>query len=359
MRIQILDTGLEEKYENYILKKATNLFYASNKYRNLLKEFLRADDYYFIALDSNENIAGVLPSFLKSSGYGNVLNSLPFYGSNGGVICNDGDYKLTSLLLNEYYDFAKHNNVISATVITSPFEDNIEYYDNHLDYTYKDTRIGQFTKLPMDDSNIENDLFDVFHYKTRNSIRKAQKLNVLITSEYSRLYFDFLVSTHKDNMNEIGGISKPYDFFKIISSIYEYGKDYMLYTALHEGNPIASLLIFKFNKTIEYFTPVIKKEYRSYNALNLLIFEAMKDSVKQGFDWWNWGGTWLTQDGVYNFKKRWGTSEKNYYYYTKVFNNSLLSMTKDVLLDQYPYFYVIPFGRLCNNELTDNPKTTF
>lgn len=32
------------------------------------------------------------------------------------------------------------------------------------------------------------------------------------------------------------------------------------------------------------------------------------------------GGIWLTQGGVYDFKKKWGTIDKNYFYYTTIFD---------------------------------------
>ena len=31
----------------------------------------------------------------------------------------------------------------------------------------------------------------------------------------------------------------------------------------------------------------------------------MASAAKRGMTRWNWGGTWLSQDGVYRFKKGW------------------------------------------------------
>ena len=105
-------------------------------------------------------------------------------------------------------------------------------------------------------------------------------------------------------------------------------------------------LIFKYNKTIEYFTPVICTTHRNLQPLALLVFEAMKDAITHGYAFWNWGGTWLTQDGVYNYKKKWGTVDYSYYYYTSVYDTSILEYTAEQLLAQYPYYYVLPFSAL-------------
>jgi hypothetical protein len=78
----------------------------------------------------------------------------------------------------------------------------------------------------------------------------------------------------------------------------------------------------------------------------LLIFEAMQDAVSEGFHVWNWGGTWHSQESLYRFKSRWGTRDCPYYYYIRVYDEEILSMTEEQLLEGFPYFYVVPFEKL-------------
>ena len=94
------------------------------------------------------------------------------------------------------------------------------------------------------------------------------------------------------------------------------------------------------------YTPVIVEEHREKQPLSLLIFEAMKDASKEGYKLWNWGGTWLTQDGVYRFKSRWGTKDINYYYYTKINSERIYHCSKEELLNEYNDVFVIPFSHL-------------
>jgi hypothetical protein len=60
--------------------------------------------------------------------------------------------------------------------------------------------------------------------------------------------------------------------------------------------------------------------------------------------WWNWGGTWLTQDGVYRFKSRWGTESRPYTYFIAIRNAELLRHSQETLQAAFPYFYVRPFA---------------
>ena len=45
-------------------------------------------------------------------------------------------------------------------------------------------------------------------------------------------------------------------------------------------------------------------------------------------------------------KIQWDKRNKNYYYYTKIHNDSILNNTKEELLNAYPYFFVAPFNVL-------------
>ena len=119
-----------------------------------------------------------------------------------------------------------------------------------------------------------------------------------------------------------------------------------MFTAYIKGKPVAALLLLYFNETVEYFTPVILPKYRNTQALSLVIFIAMKDAILHGFKNWNWGGTWLSQKGVYDFKKKWGTIDYPYYYYTLLFNNKLLSSDADFIKKNYEGFFVLPFNFL-------------
>jgi hypothetical protein len=68
--------------------------------------------------------------------------------------------------------------------------------------------------------------------------------------------------------------------------------------------------------------------------------------LKRGFPIGIGGGTWLSQSGVYDFKKRWATTDYPYYYYTQIFNTDVKLQRKETLLTMYPGFYVLPFSEL-------------
>jgi len=72
----------------------------------------------------------------------------------------------------------------------------------------------------------------------------------------------------------------------------------------------------------------------------------MCEANANGYKWWNWGGTWLTQDGVYRFKNKFGAVDKEYKYFIKINNRDIYNSSKEELLKEYDNFYVIPFDKL-------------
>jgi hypothetical protein len=147
-------------------------------------------------------------------------------------------------------------------------------------------------------------------------------------------------------MAAVGGLAKPFCVFEAIAEIFTYDHDYRVYVADNKGATIAALLVFFYNGVVEYYTPAADVESRHLQPMSLLIFTAMQDAVRQDHRWWNWGGTWATQNGVYRFKKRWGTVDRPYFYYTTVFDKRILRSSREQLLKAYPYFYVLPFSQV-------------
>lgn len=352
LKTEILGPEREVEFERFILKDDRVLFNSNLKFRKLIIRVTKAKDYYLIALENNK-IVGTLPTFLFiNEKYGNVLNSLPWYGSNPGICIdptstNREEIKIS--LLNAFNKLAVEHNVVTSTIITRPFEIDLDLYKKYTKYTYLDKRVGLVTSLPEQSENIDSEVMTSFHSKTRNLVRKAQKSKMTFYHDESEETFKFLVDTHRENMEAVGAPPKDNILFNGVKELFDYDDDYRIYIAELNGVKMAALLLKYYGNTVDYFTPAIVPEYRSYQPLNLLIFNAMIDASKKGYKYWNWGGTTLPgQEGVYHFKKRMGADECEYFYYTRAYGDiqHLLSLQGSTLLKEYPYFYVLPFSEL-------------
>jgi lipid II:glycine glycyltransferase (peptidoglycan interpeptide bridge formation enzyme) len=125
-------------------------------------------------------------------------------------------------------------------------------------------------------------------------------------------------------------------------------KDFKLLFSERNGEIIGALLLFYYKDMVEYYTPAFKLEYSGLQPLSMLIFEGMKDAVKNAYTMWNFGGTWHSQQGVLKFKRSWGPRQSSYYYYINCYqdSDSIRSLPAETFTDEYKWFYVIPFSCL-------------
>ena len=351
IEIKVLNSNTEADYRQLLVAAPAAMFNHSLRYRKFLQKILSdAEDHYLLAFEAGELIAA-LPLFLMHGHLGSVVNSLPFYGSHGGVVAKPNASKsVTQALLIAFTDFCDKRQVICSTLIESPIDPCKEIYSSYQS-DYFDERIGQITTFPEQRGGheVEESLLSLYHQKTRNIVRKGLKGGFVVSHDGSQKTLEALHALHEENIGGIGGIAKPWSVFEAIRDVFEYDEDYRIYIATHNGQIVCALLVFYFKGMVEYFTPATLESYRSHQPLSLLIFIAMRDAVvERGSTHWNWGGTWLSQDGVYQFKSRWGTTDYPYRYHVKAYRGASFfhDKHKSDFLNSYPYFYTVPFSAL-------------
>lgn len=355
IRIELLSKNSDDAYEEMHRSVEHSVLCGSIKYRNFLKRVLvQAEPQYLVAYEANRLVAG-FPLFIRrNQRYGNVLNSLPFFGSNGGVVVGGlarNRDNIKKALLEGMHALAEQESVVASTIVSNPLLNDGDFYESHACHSFRDERIGQISSLPVGQTGVEelhHALFQMFHQKTRNSIRKAQKSGIVVTHSAALADLEALAALHRQNIEAIGGLAKPWSVFQAIRDTFTYDQDYRVYLAHKDGQVISALLVFFYNAVAEYFTPASLESARIYQPMSLLVYEAMQEAVRRGCRCWNWGGTWMTQPGVYQFKSRWGTVDHPYYYYVREYDEyrRLRRLERRTLLDEYPYFYVIPFDAL-------------
>ncbi len=337
MRVDVLQPTQREAYDQFLLEHPWSLLYYGSRYKDFLKALLGCGEEYLVALEGDA-IRGVLPLMYMENSAGRVYNSLPYYGSNGGIVADEPAAK--ALLLNAYTAIAHSGRTKSSTVIGNPLAQDEAI---SVDYNYIDHRIGQFTSLVFQGDIMEG-LMARIDASARRNVKKAFREGVTVEVDHTQM--GRLREMHQENMRSIGGLAKTDEFFTLVPEHFQPRQDYDVYLAKWEGQIIAGLLVFYFNRTAEYFTPAVVGDNRTVQAMAPILATAMTDAARRGFQWWNWGGTWLTQEGVYRFKKKWGAIEQNYTYRTQLNDASILGWPQEKILKTFPNFYVVPFSAL-------------
>lgn len=339
-----------KEYERLLVSAPQAMFFHSVRYHDHLGSALGLDIEYLIASSDTGPLGAIPYSIVTHPKHGPVLNSLPFYGSHGGVLLESSLSEergsvVRRRLLEAILAHAEETGCHHSTVIRPLFGDD-EQYRTTLDPTYIDRRIGQIKELP-DSSDRETLLYDV-EKRCRTAVRKARKEGIEVTDETENpAAVERLVSEHQAHMESIGGTPKPPEFFEHLDRFHEPRAEYRLLVARIDGAVAGLVLLFYFDDTVEYFTPVTIPEHRSLYPMNLLIFEGMISAIEQGYRWWNFGGTRTTQDGVYRFKKSFNPKNVQYQYYVNRHRASdIKSLSPTEITDRYQWFYVLPFEHL-------------
>lgn len=329
MIVEPLEPRLEDAYERFVRSHPGGLFYYSLSYRRLLLELLECTDAYLVVHDEHE-VRGVLPLLRLNDPDGHVYNSLPYYGSNGGVLAADAEAAAT---LTESYDQrALDEATLSSTVVSNPFAQDTPPPA----YTHTDERIAHFTDL-------EGDPLDRVEASARRNVRRAESAGIVARIDRDAL--PDLHRLHDENIRALNGRPKSRAFFDLVPRVLA-EDEWQLFVADAGGEVVAALLVMYFEGTVEYFTPAIDHRYRSEQPLAALLAAAMRDAAARGYRRWNWGGTWLSQESLRRFKLKWGAEERAYRYFVQVNREDLLDATPDQLRRRFGDFFAVPYGAL-------------
>jgi hypothetical protein len=331
--VQPLDARLVSRYEAFIRADPTTLFYHGTAFRSLVGELLEADERTLVALE-DDRLVGALPLLSLDGERGRVFNSLPYYGSNGGVVAASAEAH--DALAAAYAKLVSDPGTLAATVVPNPFAPR----GDELQHNLIDERIAQFTPI----ASAQDELLRRIDATARRNVAKARRTGYRVAREHEAL--PELHRLHDTNIRAIGGRPKTRRFFDLVAERLVPGEDYDLWTARTDRDVAAALLVFYWGRFVEYYTPAVAHDHRSSQPLSLVLLEAILDAGRRGFSFWNWGGTWTSQKPLYRFKRKWGADERPYSYLVQLNDPTLFDVARSTILAAYPDFYVLPFDLL-------------
>jgi hypothetical protein len=346
-----LTPPLEPQFAAFVATHARSMIYSTLEFRTFLERVAGGKPRYLAAVDDGR-IVGVLPSFVAADERaGTIVNSLPWYGSHGGCLVDEenGD-AIRRRLLARYREMIGELDAAFATLIPYPHESaDRDVYADVLAPLTTDDRISQVTGLPDGGGDVETQLMQTLRQKTRNLVRKALKQGFTYHLEDTDEGWRFLFETHAANLAAIGGRAKPRSHFDALRETIP-AEWRQLAVARLDGAPAAAILLLRFNRTVEYLTPVIEQRFRAMQPLSFAIWHAMLDAVRAGYREWNWGGTWTTQHSLHHFKAGWGATERRYSYFVHASPEALVRFNADRerVCGAFPYYFVFPFTQPAN-----------
>lgn len=300
----ITDAGQMKQWDAFVASHPKGTVFHSSPWLKCIHHTYRYQPFLYVSRDNRETIDGVFPCFyIKSPIMGRRLVSIPF-SDYGGPLFMDAD--------REYEQLARiirdKNNGFRLYEIRSSLNPAINLFspNNYLSHV-----------LELD-SQPEIVMKNVDRKTIRYSIRKAKKAGVEIERGDSmsdvKKFYDLNLLTRKKH----GLPPQPYVFFKnIYKLLIETGHAFLMIAYL-DSKAIGAGLFLKFQDTLYYKYNASDPSFLSKVSPNhLLTSDAIEWACLQGFKYFDFGRTYIANQGLARYKEMWGAraAELPYHYY--------------------------------------------
>lgn len=343
VRMTGIHSEVTDDYETFLVECGEATLYHTSKWLRLAAHLTNADQFWIADPDADGSWLACAPVALRDGPLGVIANSSPFFGSHGGILSRDR--ASFARVADRMLEFMRDHKVQVANIVAPLFSNEDAEYRDLFPIAATDMRIGQYKEIS--DLTDQGALLGTLGGMARSNLkRRAWRSGLSVEIESSAKALDRLHSLHKAQMDaKDGGNAKPAEFFRLLGSTFEPDTEYRVYWAKLDGKVIAGLLLLYWAKTVEYITPVFDPTAGDKQPLSALIFQAMLDAAREGFEIWNFGGSWPTQNLLRSFKSNWGVKERVYHYYIVDLGGlkRIMSMDCSILRSHYYGFYAYPF----------------
>lgn len=291
------------------------------------------DNWNVIIAKSGDSIIGAMP-YQYCCRNDRISISLPKLTQTNNLLINYPNNQ-------KYVSKLGYENKVINSIIDQIENMNISYFNQNFNYMFTNwlpfywrgyNQTTRYTYV-IDDLNNLDRVYNNFHYKVRNQIKKAMKYVNVKTDLDITSFFQINKKTFDRQKKDI-----PYsfDFIKELDEKCEkIGRRKIFYAIDEEGNVHASIYIIWNCNSAYYIMGGEDAKYRNSEAMTLLIWKAIQfaSKVTRKFDF---EGSMM--ENVESFFRGFGGIQKPYFKIWKDFTNEkMVSLT-----DRYKnYYYVL------------------
>jgi hypothetical protein len=153
-----------------------------------------------------------------------------------------------------------------------------------------------------------DDLFESFERNWRKAIRAAAREGVTVEVTESETDHQWMIDRHEQNMVEKGFSGHNGDFLRALRK--NAGSDYVLFKAMHNGEPVAGLVILRFGSSADSVVAWFGEAGRRLKAGNAITWGAIQEMQRRGCTRYDVGGI-NSNKGFASFKS--GMNGAEYY----------------------------------------------
>ena len=325
--IKIINPLEFPNWDELLLTNPESTFFHTSAWASVLHDSYRYIPLYFTIIE-NEILSSLIPIMeIKSFITGNRGVSLPFTDKCTPIIQGQVHYKdvLENIIDHgkkvgwKYFELRGGNEYLSRKLhLTS-------YYFHYIDLTAG-----------------KNKVFSDFRKSNKRNIKRARKEGVQVvisnTWESTRAFYRLNCMTRKFH----GLPPQPRFFFKqVYDHIIKVKKGFVA-LATNQNNVIAGALFFSFGPKVIFKYGASDRNYQHLRANNLVMWEAMKWCLNNGFNYFSFGRTETENLGLLQYKRGWGGTEERLFYYKFDLKKGCFVKGQTGFRSSYTIFKVMP-----------------
>ncbi|MCB2310028.1 GNAT family N-acetyltransferase [Clostridium tagluense] len=346
IKCSFYDFSDNEKLNEFLTKNAINqqnyLIKDIYKYKQLF-------EYKYIICEEQGEILGVMPFVLYRNDLGNIIHSMPFLGY-GGIASSCLDSACTDVfkfIIDFFMSFAKNENVLLATICTTPFSDDYNIYKKVLKPEIEKENFYQYL-------NLEEDIFGNMSSKFRGNLRrnkkKCESFGVSISESYSLDDLKYWYNNvYKKRLLETNCAIYPYEVFEVFATKFNKDKFKIVYAKIEE-KIIGGGMFLNQGSSIDNFMRVIDSDYFYTQAGSCIDLWSVEYALNSGAKYYNWQSCDKIGSPIFKNKAYWGSKTDNHYYLTKIIGDlsEFVKIPLEVIKKEYAGIYVMPYEKFIN-----------
>ena len=297
MMVEIKEDVPENDWRRFLDISSDATLYHTPEWKMFLEKTFGYKPRYLFATDECGQLVGMLPLFeVRSRLTGNRLCSVPF---SHECTCLGDSVTRTALIDKavSLRDCHRITKIEIRSAVENPLFHEMNAFCTHI------LELSQ---------NLEETWKQLDKSSVRWAVKKAEKLGVSVTSstdiEDLKEFYELNCITKQN----LGVPCHPYEFFKNLFSILD--GHVRLYLAQHEGNIIAGGVMEYYRDQVLYGYGAADPNHLDLHPYNAFIWKSIEDACVNGCRTYDFGRTSYDNTGLIQFKKKWGTQEKELCY---------------------------------------------
>jgi len=301
----LLDNHRMGSWDAFVKLHPAGCLYHTSGWRDVIKMAYDHEPLYFALQDASDQIIAGLPVFLvRSRLTGTRFSTLPCAQSCNPLVGMERHYQVLKQGILEYMAQAHINMWEMKTTEAFKFEnDTTASPERYIDHLLRIDRPAGDLFSALDKSNIQR------------AIGRAHRCGLVLRLCDSREGVEPFIRLYSQMRREKGLLPQPGRFFKALWDILGQEKRIEILYAEYQGQPISAIVLLKYKDTVVYEYGATEPGYRRLSPSPFLLWEAILQASGEGYRFFDFGRTDISEQGLVQFKDRWGAQQLKLPYY--------------------------------------------